>query len=108
MTIILSEITPRRNQKDVDVKRCNELRVKKDYITLAYHSNLRNDRWSHYDDDKHISKYAVAIFAANLKRALRKAHGITLKYPMININGFINTSPVNFVNRSAPNVYFIC
>ena len=79
--IIVSEITPRNDDKDENVKRCNELINSickdKDYITIARHSNLRNDDWSLHEDVKHISESATPRLVSNIKRALRKAYGIT-------------------------------
>ena len=79
--IIVSEITPRNDNKDDDVIRCNELInsmcADKDYITIVQHSNLRNDNWSLHEDAKHISKAAIPRLVSNVKRALRKAFGVT-------------------------------
>ena len=78
--IILAEITPRMDEKDAQVIECNtlinEYIESTDYISVAKHSRLRTPDGKHYHDDKHITKYAVAIFCASLKRALRTAYGI--------------------------------
>ena len=76
--LVVSEITPRNDNRDPEVKICNTLLkslLEKD-ITLAYHQNLRNNEWSFYDDVKHLSKVSIAKFASNLKQAFRRAFGI--------------------------------
>ena len=78
--IILGEITPRKDDKDDDVKTCNriisEYAGDKPDIFVAYHSNLRDDNGSFLFDNKHIKNNCIARFAANLKIALRKAYNI--------------------------------
>ncbi len=113
--IIVSEITPRNDEKDADVRRCNELinalYGNQGHITIAPHSNLRDDDWSMYDDAKHITKAAIPRLVSNIKRALRKAYGITtdgskprmssklpLENRLQNIAGYSNRNQ----NRKAP------
>ena len=82
--IMLSEITPRRDEKDAEVKICNDLITDwantQQYIYLARHNNLRDPEWTMFFDTKHIHRLAVPRFAANLKRVLREAYGITNTY----------------------------
>ena len=79
--IVVSEITPRNDEKDADVIRCNvliqDLYKNEDDVTIAPHSNLRDDDWSMFDDSKHVSEAAVPRLVSNIKRALRKSYGIT-------------------------------
>ena len=78
--IILSEITPRNDSKDSEVKKCNNLVeewIKSETnIYIAKHSNLRDSEWSMFADIKHIHQSAAPKFAANIKRALRAAYNI--------------------------------
>ena len=79
--IVIGELTPRNDQKDVEVKKCNELikqyaDTNNDHIFLAKQHRLRTPDWKHYYDNKHITPYAVPIFVASLKNALRAACGI--------------------------------
>ena len=78
ITIVLSEVTPRKT-KDEEVISCNnklhEILDTAENITLARHSNLRNEEWSHHRDDRHISESSTARLAGNLKAAFRKAIG---------------------------------
>ena len=78
--IILSEITPRRDQRDEDVLMCNRLLNEYarsiEYLVIARHSNLRDTEGSFLYDAKHIKKTCIARFASNLKRALCIAYNI--------------------------------
>ena len=78
--IILSEITPRNDDKDEAViefnKQLFDIYDKKTDIFLVYHHNLRDNNYSKHYDEKHIHKRAVPLFASNIKKALRKAYGI--------------------------------
>ena len=78
--ITLSEITPRMDDRDQEVKKCNilinQFGEENDYIFIARHSNLRDLHGTMFDDDKHITINAVPRFVSNIKRALEKAYGI--------------------------------
>ena len=87
MKIIVSEVTPRQIFRDDEVKKCNlalhSSLLHETNVTLAFHSNLRNDEWTFHkkNDDKHFSRISISLFAANLKDALRRSIGIhTRKY----------------------------
>ena len=73
--IIVSEVTPRMDGKDTEVKKCNNVinqyAKRREGIYIAAHSNLRDQRF--FRDSKHIKETKIAKFAANLKRALRIA-----------------------------------
>ena len=73
--IIVSEVTPRMDGKDSEVKKCNNVinqyAKRREGIYIAAHSNLRDQRF--FRDNKHIKEIKIAKFAANLKRALRNA-----------------------------------
>ena len=79
--IILSEITPRKDNRDDEVIACNSLineyADRNNFIFVAHHSNLRDSNGSFLFDCKHIKKNYIPRFAANLKMALRKAYNIT-------------------------------
>ena len=80
--IIVSEITPRQIFRDDHVLKCNEALdsalSREDNVTLAVHSNLRNENWTFHkkDDDKHFSKVSISLFASNIKAAFRQCLGI--------------------------------
>ena len=83
--IVLSEVTPRQLTRDSEVISCNKelrntIRNIPD-ITIARHSNLRDDKWSCYpkNDNKHISLESIAKLAGNLKAAFRAAIGVAQK-----------------------------
>ena len=78
--IVISEIPPRKTNKDDQVQICNDhLHTYFDQmegVTMATHSNLRTVDWKFYEDDKHLAKKSIGKFAHNLKTALREALGI--------------------------------
>ena len=75
--IILCEITPRKDNRDEEVIKCNRMfntyASSQQGIYLAHHSNLRDETYSLFRDNKHIKGYKIVKFAANIKRALRVA-----------------------------------
>lgn len=77
--VILGEITPRADNRDVEVVSCNKLINEfgrsNENVYVAPHGNLHDEENTFLHDDKHIKKNCIARFAANLKRALRKAYG---------------------------------
>ena len=79
ITIILSELPPRKLQRDAEVLEVNRLLQlfcsKYDHVHLIEQANLRNETYSMMYDDKHIHKRFVHLYAGNIKRALRKAYG---------------------------------
>ena len=80
LKIIISEITPRKCFKDDQVVQCNQHLhqhlCNTESVTIARHSNLRNEKWSFHRDDKHFTEISISLFAANMKNALRKSLGI--------------------------------
>ena len=78
INIIVSEVTPRADNRDSEVIICNDLL--KQYISqeknmhLAVHDNLRHSDYSLFCDKKHLKKNAVPLFAANIKKALRQVY----------------------------------
>ena len=80
--VIVSEITPRQVFRDDEVVKCNELLRSTlkttENVTMAFHSNLRNDQWSFHkkNDDKHFSRISISMFASNIKNAFRACLGI--------------------------------
>ena len=77
--IIISEITPRMDDKDVKVIRTNELLneyVKgRDMVYITRNSNLRDPKFFYPGDSKHIRQDCIGRFAANIKFTLRLAYG---------------------------------
>ena len=77
--IIVSEITPRKDDRDEIVKDANVLinRFVKESekVFVVRNSNLRNRNYTFHEDNKHISSGCIAKFAANIKHALRVAYG---------------------------------
>ena len=78
--IILSELTPRNDEKDKEVLDCNQLLKtfadSAEHIIMAKQSGLRTEDGRHFEDAKHITRFAIPIFCASLKRALRTAYGV--------------------------------
>ena len=78
--IVISEITPRKINKDDQVILCNQhLHTYLDHVenvVLAIHSNLRTEDWEFHEDDKHFLQISIGKLAANLKAALRKTIGM--------------------------------
>lgn len=83
--VVISEITPRKFTRDDEVKVCNrllnELVGNKEDVFIARHSNLRDPEGSFFYDEKHIKASCIGRYCANIKRALRKAHGIPDRVP---------------------------
>ena len=88
LKIVVSEITPRKEYNDDQVKICNEhihaYFEPMQNVTMAIHSNLRTANWKYHEDDKHFLKESIAKFAANIKIALRKAIGIPERTKKVN------------------------
>ena len=76
---IVSEITPRQDNRDEIVKEANVLINRfvenSDRVYVVRNSNLRNSNYTFHEDNKHISSECIAKFAANIKHALRVAYG---------------------------------
>ncbi len=68
--IVISEITPRSDEKDLEVIECNQM-IKtyvesNENVFSAKQSGLRTADGRHFQDEKHITKYAAPIFCASL------------------------------------------
>ena len=78
--IILAELTPRRDTKNEEVNKCNQLLnqycTANDNIFIASHESLRSNVEYYLYDNKHVSRKAIGVFVVNLKKALCNAHGI--------------------------------
>ena len=78
--IIISVITPRKDDKDKVVIECNRIlsSICKDEsnVYLISHDNLRDDTYSNLYDTKHIHYRAVGLFVTNIKQEMRKAYVI--------------------------------
>ncbi len=78
--ITLNEITPRNDSRDEQVIECNKELQSYDrenlHIFLAKQSNLRDNTYSFFHDEKHVKKNKIGRYASNLKSTLRKAYGI--------------------------------
>ena len=79
--IIISEVTPRKDNRDAEVIVCNEKlneSVKEmENVTIINHYNLRDDDMTMFMDAKHIKEECISKYASNIKIGLRKAFGIT-------------------------------
>ena len=88
--IILSQITPRKDEIDRAVVEYNTLLVNlyeyEPNIFIVDHNNLRDENYSMLFDNKHIHRRAVPLFASNIKKALRKAYGISFEKPNFGCN----------------------
>ena len=86
LKIIVSEVTPRKQFRDDQVVECNRQLQRSfhdvAFVTIARHSNLRNDKWTFHRDDKHLTQVSISMFASNLKNALRRCLGIQSKRNM--------------------------
>ena len=75
--IIISETTPRKLHRDEEIKQCNDvLHAQLDgtpNVEIAVQSGLRTQNWELYEDDKHILRNKINIYAGNIKSAMRKA-----------------------------------
>lgn len=75
--VIVSEITPRMDERDTQVEVTNTLlnqflnRSENTFVVM--NKNLRNPDF--FEDAKHIRQSCIARFASNIKRALHKAYG---------------------------------
>ena len=78
--IIISHITPRKDDLNKEVLVCNALldqSVKQsEHVFLVDHSNLQIIRQSILHDTKHIKKVSIRHLAGNIKRTLRSSYGI--------------------------------
>ncbi len=78
--VTLNEITPRNDNLDEQVIECNKgllnLDKENQHVFLAKQSNLRDETYSFFHDDKHVKRNKIGRYASNLKTALRKAYGI--------------------------------
>ena len=79
--IIVSEITPRKDQFIAQVVELNQLLKDlcnvSDYLFLVDHSNLFNSNVNDIlYDTRHLHRRVIPRFAGNIKRALRKAYGL--------------------------------
>ena len=81
--LVISEITPRRDARDAEVKKFNSLlnsfAVNEGDVTVINQSNLRDPTWSMYSDDKHIRENKIAKYASNIIRSLKTAYKINNK-----------------------------
>ena len=76
--IIVSEVTPRMDEFDEQVKVANSSLNKfvdrHENTFIVKHDNLRNPDF--FQDAKHIRQDGIARFAANIKKGLRNAYGM--------------------------------
>ena len=77
--IIVSEIPPRTDDRDEEVKKCNvlinEFVGAWDFLYVVNHAKLRTPDGRNYRDAKHITTYAAPLFVSNLKRPMRTVLG---------------------------------
>ena len=77
--IVLSEVTPRKDERDVEGDTCNRLlnewAPSQVNLFIANHASIRGDKKQFLHDNKHISRKSLGVFVVNLKRALCKATG---------------------------------
>ena len=75
--IVLSETTPRKFTRDDEIKHCNQALHEQLDLTpnvfIADQSKLRDATWSLYEDNKHILRDRINVYAGNIKAAMRKA-----------------------------------
>ena len=100
--IILSELTPRKDERDREVQLCNEelgnYANQQDDVFLIIHQNLRDNTLSMLYDNKHIRETKIPIFAANIIRTLKKAYNISDKRAL-----YLNDRPTR--NEDVRNIF---
>ena len=79
--IVLAELTPRKDNKNTEVDKCNTLinqfASAHDNIFIANHATIREKKNDFLVDNKHIARKSIGVFVVNLKKAaLCEAHGI--------------------------------
>ena len=76
--IIVNELTPRMDDRDGEVTKCNKALVpivaQDDLLFLAKQTNLRDK--SFFRDNKHIKSEKIGRYVANIKTELRNAYGM--------------------------------
>ena len=76
--IILNELTPRMDERDGEVTKCNKALVsiaaQDELLFLAKQGNLRDN--SFFRDNKHIKSEKIGRYVANIKIELRNAYGM--------------------------------
>ena len=74
--IVVSEATPRQFDRDEEIKKCNQvLHSQLDNahnVSIAVQSRLRESNWSLYEDNKHILRNRINVYAGNIKSAMRE------------------------------------
>ena len=106
--ILVSELTPRNDDKDPRVVICNRLLEESicamENVILIKHSNLRDSNWSNFRDSKHIKKESISIYASNIKRGLRMAFNTNNKparqYDSYNNGNVRNSGDINHTYES--------
>ncbi len=74
--IVVNEVTPRNDDRDEEVKKCNGALVNEgDDIFIAQQKNLRDSTYSFFLDNKHIKPTKIARYVSNIKRVLNRAYG---------------------------------
>ena len=99
--IILSEITPRMDNFDIQVKATNTLLNQyvdaSDDLFITGNSNMRDPDFFMNNDNKHFNQACIARFAKNIKIALSQAYGIQQRHykdtkgASMNNNGDVST-----------------
>jgi hypothetical protein len=107
--LVISEATPRQYHRDQEIKICNQiLHEQLDQmpgVAVAVQSGLRDGNWTLYDDDKHIKREKINIYAGNIKSAMREVRtgrsqsDITPEPHMRNSNNRSRATPNN-TNRN--------
>ena len=101
--IIMSEITPRNDQRDLEGQLCNSLlhdyAIQNQDIIVTVHKNLRDPSWTMFRDTKHIREMKLPKFAANIIRALKEAYNITDKSALFTDMKNVGVSPFTGGNK---------
>ena len=92
--IVISEATPRKIRKDDRVQTCNRMLHEQlenmPNVVVASQSNLRDNNFVLLEDDKHVKRSRINVFAGNLKAAMRQ-----VRYRNRNNNNNINNNNNN-------------
>ena len=106
---IIGEATPRKDDRDIEVKRYNELlkelESENEDVTIAIHQNLRDPKWSNHRDIKHIHESKIGKYAGNLITAIKKAYNITSKRDLFTSDEVSGTHWSNNEASSSSNAF---
>ena len=105
--IVVSETTPRQFDRDDEIKLCNAAihthLGQTPNVAIAVQSRLRDSNWALYEDNKHILRNRINVYAGNIKSAMRELR-IKRNTPAVpNTSSATNFPPNNNNRRGTTN-----